>query len=100
MKLMICRQMFKDSAIIYINDPLEIIEALTAGVTSFNLLLPTLAMSFAILKSIWSKANPDATFADFNAYLIRESAGVVSFGEAQMIAWGYVKNEEGNWIKA
>jgi hypothetical protein len=80
-------------------DPIKIIEQVTLGLTKFNTMMPLLGMAFAVVYSTWKKANPDATFEDFNAYLLKESSGVVAFGVEQMLAWGYVRDADGNWTQ-
>jgi len=81
-------------------DIVKAITAATTGIAQISTIMPTLTAAYAVLHGIWQKANPEGTFAEFNAYLLEEATNDVTWGISWMALHGYIKDENGNWVKA
>ena len=72
--------------------------ALTTALGDANSLVPVVTALYATVKTLWLKANPGKTTADFEAALATAGGQLVAQSDAVLLADGYTFGADGTPI--
>lgn len=79
--------------------PLPYLDLINAGLGQILVGLPVAMAAYKLLYALFKREDPGLTFEQYNARLLAEGGEIKDFAVQWFEAHGFVKQDDGSWVK-